>query len=635
MRIPRPKQLVSLALGLAVLGALWFWFAPASLGGSSTYVVTRGISMEPHFRTGDLALVRSRGSYRVGEIVAYQNNMLHTIVLHRIIGREGARYIFKGDNNSFVDPEHPVASQLVGSLWLHLPGVGGTLQSLRSPLLIGLLLAVGVLLISGVAFTGRRRRRGRERRAGEGARPAMPRASRPASGFGVPVLGVLGAGLVLALPFIALALIAFTHSPTTRHRYSIPYRQSGRVSYTAQASPGPTYPSGRAVTGEPLFAHVLKTVDFSFGYGFHAAGRRSLRGSASLDALVVSTNGWHTTLALAPPTRFHGDRALVAGTLDLTSLLALIHSVETATKASGSYTLTLLPRVLASGRVNGVPVHTAFAPKVAFSLTPVEAQPALSGGAALTASSATGEHAALSLFAPSAAGSAAGTRPQPASLSLGVAQLSVAGARTLSRDALALVVCAVLAALAWLRLALALGAPRPRDESASIRARYGRRIVPVARVWQLPGVPVIDVEDMEALAQIAEHYDRSILHEIAEDGEAFWVTDESGQFRYAVGVWAGAHRDEPAGGLTDEELAYDALADEALAGETLVYESYSHESYAHEPKLAGPISVRDAPGVRGASGASPAEDTFAAGGVTQGEWTPRRDGSRSRKSRLV
>ncbi len=601
MRIPRPKQLLSLTVGLIVLGSLWHWFAPAPLGGSTTYVVTRGISMEPRFHTGDLALVRSQSSYHVGEIVAYQNHMLHTIVLHRIVGREGSRYIFKGDNNNFLDPERPVASQLVGSLWLHLPGVGATLQSFRSPLLIGLLVAVGFLLLSGVAFTGSRRRRRRERRAGEGASPALPRSAR---GPGVPVLGVLGIGLVLALPFIALALIAFTRSPTKLHPYTVPYKQSGRLSYEAQAPAGPTYPSGRAVTGEPLFAHVLNAVNISFGYGFHAAGRHLVAGSASLDALVTSTSGWHTTLVLASPTRFHGNRALVTGTLDLTSLLALVHSVETATKASGSYTLTLLPRVSAGGRVDAVPVHTTFAPKIQFSLSPIEAQPVLTGGGSLTTLSPTGEQAVLSMFAPSASGSATGTHSQPALLSLGFGQLSVASARTLARDALAIVACALLAALACLRLALALAAPRPRDESASIRARYGRMIVPVARVWQLPGVPVIDVEDMEALAQIAEHYDRSILHEVAEDGEAFWVTDESGQFRYALGMWTDAPEDEPV---------------EQYAGETLV-----HEAYAHEPKLAGPIAVRSSP---------PVDDTFAADEVTQGEWTPRRDGGRGRSGK--
>ncbi len=620
MRPRRIRKILLSALGLIILGTTWFYLAPAQLGGSASYVVTHGTSMEPHFHTGDLAIVRSQSGYQVGEVVAYQNHQLHTIVLHRIVGREGDRYLFKGDNNNFVDPEHPVASQLIGALWIHIPGVGLRLQSIRSPLVMGILLFVGMLLLAGGAFArtqGRRHRR--ERPAGEGA--------------ATPTFAVLAIGALLAIPFLVLALLAFTRSPTKLHPYTVPYQQSGRLSYSAEAPAGPTYPGGRAVTGDPLFAHVLNAVDFSFAYRLRAAGRRSLSGRASLEATVVSSDGWHTTLQLAPPTRFHGSRAGVTGTLDLTSLLALLHSVETATKANGTYTLTLLPRVSVRGRVDDVPVHTTFAPKVQFSLTPIEAQPALAGGGSLTTTSPSGENTASSMFSPSAPGSAIGTHSLPASLSFGLGQLSVASARTLARDALVIVICAVLAALACLRLAL--GRSRPRDESASIRARYGRMIVPVARVWQLPGVPVIDVEDMEALAQIAERYDRSILHEIAEDGEAFWVTDESGQFRYAVGVWAGAHQDEPAGGLTDEELAYDALADEALAGETLVYESYSHESYAHEPKLAGPISIRGAPGVHGAPGVSPADGTFAADGVTQGEWTPRRDGGSSRKPRLV
>jgi hypothetical protein len=66
-------------------------------------------------------------------------------------------------------------------------------------------------------------------------------------------------------------------------------------------------------------------------------------------------------------------------------------------------------------------------------------------------------------------------------------------------------------------------------------------------------VAVIDVADMEALVEIAERYDRSILHETTDDGEAFWVTDESGQFRYAVG--APAYLAQPAQGAFAEQSA--------------------------------------------------------------------------------
>src|SRR3984885_7093476 len=193
------RKLIAVALGLIVLGFVWFYFAPASLGGSTTYVVTNGISMEPRFHTGDLAIVHRQSSYHVGEIVAYHNKMFNTIVLHRIVGRVGDRYLFKGDNNNFIDFEHPLASQLIGSLWLPVPGAGATLKSVRSPALVGILVALGMLLFSGAAFTQRkRRRRRRQMQPGEGVESPSPHTTRNSI---EPLVGVLGVGLFTMLPF--------------------------------------------------------------------------------------------------------------------------------------------------------------------------------------------------------------------------------------------------------------------------------------------------------------------------------------------------------------------------------------------------------------------------------------------------
>src|SRR5271167_62599 len=211
MRSNQTKKLFTRALGLIVLGSLCFWFAPSQLGGGTTYVVTHGTSMEPRFHTGDLALIRSQSSYHVGEIVAYDSRMLHTVVLHRIIGRDGSRYVFKGDNNNFIDPEHPRASQLVGALWLHIPGVGATLQSIRSPLLVGALIAVGLLILTGSVYVRRRRLRRRERRAGGGAHTPAAHPPRPSA---TPVAGILVVGILFLLPFAVIALVAFTKAPT-------------------------------------------------------------------------------------------------------------------------------------------------------------------------------------------------------------------------------------------------------------------------------------------------------------------------------------------------------------------------------------------------------------------------------------
>src|SRR5438309_7768906 len=92
-----------LTAGLVLcLGAAWWYFAPTQLGGSTRYVETGGVSMEPRFHTGDLAVVRPADRYTVGEVVAYRSTLLHVTVLHRILARHGDRYVFKGDHNNFL-----------------------------------------------------------------------------------------------------------------------------------------------------------------------------------------------------------------------------------------------------------------------------------------------------------------------------------------------------------------------------------------------------------------------------------------------------------------------------------------------------------------------------------------------------
>ena len=138
--------------------------------------------------------------------------------------------------------------------------------------------------------------------AGRGARERAPRGA--GERLATPTFAVLAIGALLAIPFLMLALLAFTRSPTKLHPYTVPYKQSGRLSYSAEAPSGPTYPGGHAVTGNSLFAHVLNAVDFSFAYRLHAAGRRSLRGSASLEAAVVSSDAGTQRWSSRPPRAF-------------------------------------------------------------------------------------------------------------------------------------------------------------------------------------------------------------------------------------------------------------------------------------------------------------------------------------------
>jgi signal peptidase I len=151
-----------IAVGLfagAVIAVLFSLFAPTIVGGPASYVVTDGISMLPKFHANGLVITRERSDYHVGEVVAYHNHQLGKVVMHRIVGRDGGRYVFKGDNNDFADQYHAKRSDLVGKEWVYWPGGGRYLNMLRNPFTFAVILG----LVTLAAFWGpkhsRRRRR--------------------------------------------------------------------------------------------------------------------------------------------------------------------------------------------------------------------------------------------------------------------------------------------------------------------------------------------------------------------------------------------------------------------------------------------------------------------------------------------
>ena len=112
--------LVSATLVVLAVAA-WLLVAPTQIGGETSYVTTSGISMAPRFHSGDLGVVRPAADYRVGDVIAYRSDKLHVVVLHRIIAIKGGRFVTKGDNNDFVDPDHPTRADVVGKLAFRVP----------------------------------------------------------------------------------------------------------------------------------------------------------------------------------------------------------------------------------------------------------------------------------------------------------------------------------------------------------------------------------------------------------------------------------------------------------------------------------------------------------------------------------
>lgn len=173
------RKLVVVALALLTSAALAG--TGLVLTGTVTLVTTHGNSMEPRIHAGDLVVVTPRSSYAVGDSVAYHSEELDTTVLHRIVGVEDGRYTFKGDNNSWLDPERPTAGRLVGKEVLHIPAGGTWLDRATSPVALGLL--AFALLFGGSATTTRARRARRRSRtmsqhAARSTQPVAPVAGR-------------------------------------------------------------------------------------------------------------------------------------------------------------------------------------------------------------------------------------------------------------------------------------------------------------------------------------------------------------------------------------------------------------------------------------------------------------------------
>jgi signal peptidase I len=530
---------------LVAAGLFWLNFAPTRLGGDSIYVVTSGISMEPRFHTGDLAILRPASSYEVGEIVGYRSPHLG-IVMHRIIGKKGGDFLMKGDNNNFVDEYHPAPSDVVGRLWLHVPKVGHLINSQRNRETSVAVAAVAMAGVIGVpAERERRRRRKSARRDGTSASNAKsfrPPSHRPRGGG--PIMAVIGlpgqvaASIisVVALAALVLGAFSFTHSTTAVTTEHLSYHQAGTWSYTAAAK-GDVYANGVVTTGQPIFLAVAPVVKVDFAYRFVSALPTRLTGRAGLTAVLTSSNGWSHTLPVGPKTSFSGTQVQLAGTLNLPAIERLLASIAaqigSGTAAGVSYTLALEPTVQVSGVLGGSsPLRGSFDPPLSFTLQGNEAQ-LYSGQSGSTTTLA-------QLVQPSTAGSVSVPRTTSANLSFIGLHPSV----SVSREVAAWVLLACV--LALLGLGFLLRKASRAAETDRIGARYGPILVAVERPEALGEARSVRVANVEDLVKIAEHEGRMILHCEGESGRDYFVQDQALTYLYSV-------RDQPSGGRTAQE----------------------------------------------------------------------------------
>ena len=133
----------------ALVVAGYVTLAPRALGGPVSYVIADGTSMVPTLHAGDLVILRRADSYAPGDLVAYHSRTLNRVVIHRIVGADGDRFVLRGDANDWVDPDHPTEAEILGVRWVRIPGAGGLLGWLHRPWLAALVAAIVAFLLWG------------------------------------------------------------------------------------------------------------------------------------------------------------------------------------------------------------------------------------------------------------------------------------------------------------------------------------------------------------------------------------------------------------------------------------------------------------------------------------------------------
>jgi signal peptidase I len=507
---------------LVLFAAIWSLLAPIPFGGQAAYVIVSGQSMEPLFRRGDLVILRQSESYEVGDVVTYRHPSIGPII-HRIIGRADAGYVFQGDNNAWVDEYHPAQDELIGKLWLHVPRAGTLVERLRSPAGMAVLVAVmgGVVMSSGAESVrrGAYQRRGRTlltvrfvvgRRAPE--RQERGRADRRRAGGGEDVLFAVA---VLALAAGLLALVAFTRPAARSSSADIGYEQRAALSYTAAAPPG-VYDGGAARSGDPVFLGLSDRLEVRLDYRLASEQPSELRGAYRLDAEVADADGWRRTIELAAATPFAGGAFTASAALDLAQALALVEAFEEQTgRPRAQYTLSIVPRVTIEGTLAGQPLNDDFAPRLAFQFDKQELR-------------VLKDPDGRDPFNPTKLGMLSRMSSVPNTLSIFGLKLDVLAARRAGLAGLALAVSAGLF-FGWRA-----GRARGSEEVGRIQRRYGALLIELRGEAPEAAGQTVEVARFDDLAKIAERGGHMVLHQVAGGTHRYLVWDGSVAYRYSL-----------------------------------------------------------------------------------------------------
>ena len=495
------------AFGLLVL---FFLFAPIQVGGRTSYLYVNGVSMEPNYHKGDLIIARAASNYQVGDIAAYQNpDLLNAIVIHRIVSINSDQYIFKGDNNSWLDSYTPTKNKIIGKLWIYLPKFGNVILWLRAPLhLVIILVFVGGILM--IKPTQKITRKGKKIKTS------------PVKQINFLQGVLLTFGVISAL-FVALAIYAFTKPLQIESTNNLSYLQNFKFDYSAK-SPSGIYDGNIIQSGDPIFPNLTCQVNFKFNYQLTGINIQDVTGSQYLSIIIQDpASGWQRTVTSIPARSFKGNSYSSEASMNICVIETMAANYLSTTKLESKFfTLTVLPVIDFDGKINGKSFKDSFAPSLVFYFDPTHFYiPVITPGIDPLTSSKQGTIKSITKV--------------PNTIDLFEYKLPVDQVRKYVLYGMAGSLFILLISILLFSIAT------KNNEDISIRIRYGSILVDIQDPDQefRPQSKVIDVASIDYLAKIAERENLFIVHikrDLFPPIHQYYVKSEQDTYRYTAMV---------------------------------------------------------------------------------------------------
>ena len=510
-----PRRTASVATSVLVVClilALWWFFAPTTLGGSFAYVVVNGDSMSPRLKTDDIVLLRNHRGYEVGDAVAYRHPQLGT-VFHRIVATEGERFVLRGDNRSGDDSYQPLPADIIGAEWAMLPGGGRVVRELQEPRSIALLFGAAALLLAGGSAS-----RDRVRRAGARAWTRTPRPGLGLSIYSQAGRQLIAAAAVVALGSGALLVLFVSRGVTAEEHETLAFAEQGAFSYGGALASG-VYDGDTLEAPEPLYRLLSEELPVRFAYQLQPGtpDRRfeNVIGSYQLLAEVSTEDGWKRTFPLADPAPFADAGFEAVATIDLADIDRELAAVAELTGvAAGGHVLRVVARVEAGGQLEGVPFETTYQHFVQFRMSELTLR----------------FDSTPDTLRWTQPGSVARPTTVPRTLDAKILPLEVGYARFPLIAGLGLLAAAGLGLL----VAAATWRANQRGEAARIHAAYGALLVEVARELATFARRPHEVSAFDDLVRLAAAEGLAVMHHAGDQLDEYLVATNDRSWRYTV-----------------------------------------------------------------------------------------------------